>query len=250
MNLTTSPGNAIIHCRVSNKFAFVELRTVEEANNCLSLTGIPFMGNMLKVGRPTKYTGPPVAASTWQQLTGQAQGGQMIDPTTKVYRELFVGNTTDDMNEVELQEFLSAAMLRVGLTTAEGSPILSTRLSGKFAFVELRSIEETNNMLNLNGIPYMGQNLRVGRPSKYNGPPVPHLDWNELLTKFVNGIRNVVAGSSVSSFCDSGELQPALQGGGAVTKVIRLSNMVTEAELENMEDYNEIVEDTTAECSK
>ena len=30
-------------------------------------------------------------------------------------------------------------------------------------------------MLNLNGIPYCGQNLRVGRPSKYAGPVVPHM---------------------------------------------------------------------------
>jgi len=231
VNLSTSPGNPIIQCRVSNKFAFIELRTIEETNNCLSLNGIPFMGNMLKIGRPTKYAGPPVQASTWQQLTGQTAGGTMADPTTKIYRELFIGNTTPEMSEVDLQEFLGAAMQRVGLTTQPGNAILTTRLSGKFAFVELRSIEETNNMLNLNGIPYMGQTLRVGRPSKYNGPPVPHLDWNELLAKFMNG-----------------EIQPAAHANP--TKVIRLTNMVTAEDVQSDEDYNDIVEDTREECSK
>jgi hypothetical protein len=33
---------------VSPKFAFIELRSIEETNNALSLNGIPFMGQMLK----------------------------------------------------------------------------------------------------------------------------------------------------------------------------------------------------------
>ena len=44
---------------------------------------------------------------------------------------------------------MGAAMQQVGLTTQPGNPIVTTRLSGKFAFVELRSIEETNNALNV-----------------------------------------------------------------------------------------------------
>jgi len=244
VNMTTAPGNAIIQCRVSNKFAFIECRSIEETSNCLNLNGIPFMGNMLKIGRPTKYQGPHMTGQqTWQQLTGQgALNGPMADPNTKVYRELFIGNTVEGMNEVDLQEFLGAAMLKVGLTTQDGNPIVTTRLSGKFAFVELRTIEETNNMLNLNGIPYMGQNLRIGRPVKYNGPVVPHLDWNELLAKFVNGELQGKGGAGTPG-------GPAA-GGAPSTRVIRLENMVTAEELQNDEEYNDIVEDTKEECAK
>ena len=155
VNLTTSPGDPIIQCRVSEKFAFVELRSIEETNAMLSVTGIPYNGNMLKIGRPSKYVGPMVASSNWQALTGTMAdpGVSGVDPNTKIYRELFVGNTMPEMNEVELQEFLGAAMAQVGLAMKEGNPILSTRLNGKFAFIELRSIEETNAALNLNGIP-------------------------------------------------------------------------------------------------
>jgi len=234
VNLNTAPGNPIIQCRVSNKFAFIEMRSIEETNNCLSINGIPFMGNMLKIGRPTKYQGAQVQASTWQQLTGQngTDDGPSVDPTTKVYRELFVGNTSPEMNEVDLQEFMGAAMQQVGLTTQPGNPIVTTRLSGKFAFVELRSIEETNNALNLNGIPYMGMSLRVGRPSKYNGPTVPHLDWNDLLVKYV-----------------SGDLKPQATA-PTPTRVISLSNMVTEQDIADDVDYKEILEDTTEECQQ
>ena len=49
VKLNTGPGKPIVQCRVSNKFAFVELRTVDETNAALSLNGIPFMGQMLKV---------------------------------------------------------------------------------------------------------------------------------------------------------------------------------------------------------
>mmetsp|Transcript_13358 Transcript_13358/g.17647 ORF Transcript_13358/g.17647 Transcript_13358/m.17647 type:complete len:384 (-) Transcript_13358:278-1429(-) len=232
VNLNTAPGNPIIQCRVSNKFAFIELRSVEETNNTLSLNGIPFMGNMLKVGRPTKYQGPQIPHSSWQLLTGQANASPMLDPSTKVYRELFIGNTSPEMNEVDLQEFLGAAMQQVGLTTQPGNPILTTRLSGKqFAFIELRSIEETNNALNMNGIPYMGMSLRVGRPSKYNGPPVPHLDWNDLLVKYM-----------------SGELKPQASA-AAPTKVVCLINMVTDEMLTDEADYKEILEDTREECN-
>jgi splicing factor U2AF subunit len=232
VNLCTAPGNPIIQCRVSQKFAFVELRSIEEANACLNITGIPFGGNMLKIGRPSKYTGPSVQTSTWQQLTGAQLDPSATDPNTKIYRELFIGNTSEGMSEVDLQEFLGAAMAQVGLTTKPGNPILTTRLSGKFAFVEIRSIEETNAALNMNGIPYMGMNLRVGRPSKYTGPQVPHMEWNELLAKFM-----------------AGELKPLAQE-APPTKVIKLGKMVTEADVASAEDHAEIGEDTTEECGK
>ena len=48
-------------------------------------------------------------------------------------------------------EFLGSAMMQVGLCTAPNNPIVSTRVSTKFSFVELRSVGEAENMLNLNG---------------------------------------------------------------------------------------------------
>lgn len=46
VNLTTSPGNPVVTCRVNNKYAFVELRSSEECTNALNLNGIPFMGQV------------------------------------------------------------------------------------------------------------------------------------------------------------------------------------------------------------
>ena len=165
-----------------------------------------------QVGRPSKYQGPHTHASSWQALTGQNGDLGMPDPMTKVERELFIGNTSPDMTELTLQaraflrgsdgaraahplsrpppwqEFLNAAMQQVGLTNAPGNPIVTTRLSGKFAFVEMRTIDEANNALNMNGIPFMGQSLRIGRPSKYTGPMIQHMNWDELLAKHYSGV--------------------------------------------------------------
>jgi len=126
-------------------------------------------------------------SQTWQQLTGQplppgmtpvpenpsgnviGPGGVVVmncTPEEKLQRELFVGNTTPEMTESMLKDFLGRALEQVGLTIMPGNPILACRVSGKFAFVELRSKEEAANALNLNNIPYLGAQLRVGRPSK------------------------------------------------------------------------------------
>ena len=140
----------IIQCRVNAKFAFVECQSQDVANKVLNLNGIPFLGSNLKVSRPSKYTGPYVSSRSWQDITGQPPVAGISDSSLgtagsaeeKVNRELFVGNTTPEMTEQMLTDFLGKAMEQVGLTTHPGNPISACRVSGKFAFVELRTKEE------------------------------------------------------------------------------------------------------------
>ncbi len=40
------------------KFGFVEMRTIAEANNALSMAGVEFMGRAIRVGRPADYAPP------------------------------------------------------------------------------------------------------------------------------------------------------------------------------------------------
>ena len=42
----------------AGKFGFVEMRTIAEANNALSMSGVEFMGRPIRVGRPADYTPP------------------------------------------------------------------------------------------------------------------------------------------------------------------------------------------------
>lgn len=186
VNLCPPDHTPIVGCRLNQKFAFVECTSVEDANKVMNLTGIPFLGASLKVSRPSKYAGPFVAHSTWQQLTGQPLIPGMtgdVSADEKLSRELFIGNTTPEMTDVMIRDFLGRAMEQVGLTTMPGNPINAVRVSAKFAFVELRSAQEAANALNLNNIPYLGATLRVGRPSKYTGPETPHGNWEDILAK-------------------------------------------------------------------
>ena len=235
----------ILNCRVNTKFAFVELVNSEMANKALNLNGIPFLGAVLKVSRPSKYAGPHVPAQTWQQLTGQSlPAGTVLDAEQeKINRELFVGNTTPEMTERMLREFLGNAMEQVGLNVMAGNPITSCRVSGKFAFVELRSPQEAANALNLNNIPFMGAQLRVGRPSKWSGPPDNHGNWEDILAKYMSG--ELQAGNTAP-----GQGAAAMNGNVKRTRVVELQNMLSNDDLADESEYNDLLEDTREECGQ
>lgn len=250
----------ILQCRVNQKFAFVECQSIEYANKALNINGIPFLGACLKVSRPSKYTGPFVASKTWQELTGQPVPANMTpvdfnlsSAEEKVNRELFIGNTTPEMTELMLKDFLGKAMEQVGLSSAPGNPITACRVSGKFAFIELRSQEEAAKALNLNNIPYLGAQLRVGRPSKYTGAVTQHGNWEDILAKYMSGeLQLPAAGGAPAAVAPPSAAialpPPELQV--AQTTIVEIKSMLTAADFESSDEYEEILEDTKDECSQ
>lgn len=198
----------------------------------------------MKVSRPSKYTGPPMPTKTWQMLTGQSlpTGIAMDADQEKVNRELFVGNTTPEMTESMLKDFLGNAMMQVGLNITPGNPISACRVSGKFAFIELRTPQEAANALNLNQIPYLGTQLRVGRPSKWTGASDQHGNWEDILAKYMSGELQIGESVAVAA--------PAAPPSAPPSRVVELKNMLSPQDLENPEEYNEILEDTREECAQ
>jgi RNA recognition motif-containing protein len=170
----------------SGNFAFVEVLTSDLANKCLNLNGVLFLNTRIKVGRPKKYAGPFVIAKSWHELTGEVLTVDAVlgSEAEKVNRELFVGNTTPEMTDQMLVDFLGSAMEQVGLSVMEGNPISACEMFGKYAFIELRTPREAANALNLNNIPFMGSNLQVTRPSKFQGQWDKHSNWEHILAKF------------------------------------------------------------------
>ena len=276
----------ILNCRLNPKFAFVEAVSAEMANQAMNMNGIPFLGAVLKISRPSKYTGPNLPnVRTWQQLTGSAlpAGAALDAETEKMSRELFIGNTTPEMSEAMIREFLGNAMEQVGLAALPGNPIQACRVSGKFAFVELRTAQEATNALNLNNIPFMGAALRVGRPSKWTGPPDQHGNWEDILAKYMAGEfqlpsstsnnnninnNNINSGNNLGGIAAPGD--PTLGAGGGFTAikqepssvtntstpkrppscVVELQHMLTMDDLTNEEEYQEILDDTREECAQ
>lgn len=64
-----------------------------------------------------------------------------------------------------MKEYLGGALVQVGLCKAP-NPILSIRMNARFAFLEMRTAEDATAALNLDGIPFGGAALSVGRPKK------------------------------------------------------------------------------------
>jgi splicing factor U2AF subunit len=242
----------ILNVRVNQKFAFIELASSDAANKALNLNGIPFLGAILKISRPSKYVGPHLPAKTWQELTGQPlPSNAVLDASAdeKLSRELFVGNTTPEMTETMLQEFLGNSMLQVGLNVLPGNPVTACRVNGKFAFIELRTPQEAANALNLNNIPFMGATLRVGRPSKWTGQDAPHGNWEDILAKYMSGELKLPSQGGAGAAAVVATAPPVVQQ-TAPTKIVELKNMLSPQDLENEEEYQDIMEDTKEECSQ
>lgn len=164
-------------------------------------------------------------------------------------RELFIGNTTPEMTGDMLTDFLGKAMEQVGLTIMPGNPINACRVNGKFAFIELRTVKEAENALNLNNIPYMGAMLRVGRPSKYNGPVTSHGNWEDILAKYMSGELVLPSQQQQGAGAGAGVSAAAVVS-TTPTKVVELKNMLTHEDLQSDQSYEEIMEDTKDECSQ
>ena len=247
VNLCGPTESPILNCRLNQKFAFIELASAELANQAMHMNGIPFLGAFLKISRPSKYQGPSASSSTttWQALTGQSAPSAVVldSDMEKMSRELFIGNTTPEMTEAVLREFLGNALNQVGLTVAPGNPIQACRVSGKFAFVELRSAQEATNALNLNNIPFMGVALRVGRPSKWTGPPDQHGNWEDILAKYMAGQIVTPATAAAAATTTSANATPS-------SRVVVLEHMLSADDLVNPEEYQDILEDTREECQQ
>lgn len=243
VGLTTGPGEAITGVRMNSKFCFLEMRSVQDCDRALNLNGIPFMGSTLKITRPAKYSGPATPCRTWQEMIGQAppsaSSGLSVsisaptsDPTTKVFREIFVGNTTPEMTESSLRDFVGGALQKMGLSSFDAeSPIAAVRVNAKFSFLEFKSIEDAANVLNLNGIPFVGVPLKISRPAKFDIHCTGSFyNWDDLLSRWMTG-----------------ELK--LLTGGPTSRTLCITNMVSQDDLSNQELFDEMIEDTKEECS-
>ncbi len=144
-----------------------------------------------------------------------------------------MGNTDPNMSEVGMRDFLGGALQKMGMShSGVENPVLQVRISGKFAFVEMRTAEDAANVLNLNEVPFMGLNLKLCRPSKYDGgsSTTPYL-WDDLYDLW-----------------NRGDLK--LMTAGDPSRVVVISNMATAQELADPLLYLDIIEDTRGECSQ
>ena len=72
-----------------------------------------------------------------------------------------------------LTKYLYETLLKAGGVLEPGTPIIksSYNVEKKFVFLELRSVEETITMLQLDGIRFLDSSLRLRRPPDFDKNP-------------------------------------------------------------------------------
>eukprot|EP00922_Rhytidocystis_sp_ex-Travisia-forbesii_P063340 GHVS01094246.1.p1 GENE.GHVS01094246.1~~GHVS01094246.1.p1 ORF type:complete len:566 (+),score=98.77 GHVS01094246.1:118-1815(+) len=120
---------------------------------------------------------------------------------SKAAREIYVGNLPAGVEVNQLTEFMNSAMLALKGNTMPGPSVIKVWIStdSHYAFVELRTIQEASNAMQLNGLSCLGIALRIGRPKTFPAelsaiippPTVPAVDAS-FLSQGVAGVQSCV----------------------------------------------------------
>ncbi|ESQ50591.1 hypothetical protein EUTSA_v10022618mg [Eutrema salsugineum] len=235
---TAGPGDAVVNVYINyeKKFAFVEMRSVQEASNAMSLDGIIFEGAPVKVRRPSDYN-PSLAATLGpsQPIPNLNLAAVGLTPGASGALEgpdrIFVGGLPYYIPEAQIKELLES------LGALKGFDLVKDRETGNskgYAFCAYQDPSVTDiACAALNGITMGDKTLTVRRANQ--GTTQPKSEQESVLLH----AQQQVAFQRIM-----------LQQGTAATKVVCLTQVVTEEELRNDEEYEDIVVDMREEGGK
>ncbi|KAL9249876.1 Splicing factor U2af large subunit A-like protein [Drosera capensis] len=235
---TAGPGDAVVNVYINHdkKFAFVEMRSVEEASNAMALDGIIFEGTTVKVRRPSDYN-PSLAAALGPSqpnpnlnlaAVGLSPGsaGGLEGPD-----RIFVGGLPYYFTEAQVRELLeSFGQLR-------GFDLVKDRETGNskgYAFCVYQDLSVTDIVCQaLNGIKMGDKTLTVRRANQGATQPKPEQE---------SVILHVQQQVALQKMILAGSLPPA-----PPTKVVCLTHTVTIDDLKDDEEYEDIMADMRQE---
>ncbi|KAL5018631.1 hypothetical protein ScPMuIL_004353 [Solemya velum] len=220
--LAQADGSPVMAVQINldKNFAFLEFRSVDETTQAMAFDGINFQGQSLKIRRPRDY----------QPLPGMAENPTVNVPgvvSTVVQdspHKIFLGGLPNYLNEDQVKELLTSFGPLKAFNLVKDS---ATGLSKGYAFCEYVDIAVTDqacaglNGMQLGDKKLIVQRASVGAKNAQNAPvqlQIPGLNLN--------------------------------QGSGPPTEVLCLMNMILAEELEDEEEYEDILEDVKDECSK
>ncbi|KAG9441010.1 hypothetical protein H6P81_016864 [Aristolochia fimbriata] len=250
---SAGPGDSVVNVYINHekKFAFVEMRTVEEASNAMALDGILFEGVSVRVRRPTDYN-PSLAATLGPSqpnphlnlaavgLTAGAIGG------AEGPDRVFVGGLPYYFTEAQIRELLES------FGPLRGFDLVKDRDTGNskgYGFCVYQDPAVTDvACAALNGLKMGDKTLTVRRATASTGQTKPDQD-------------NILAQAQQHIAMQKMALQTggtALAGVGLVpgwpienpSKVICLTEVTSVDELRDDDEYEEILEDMREEGGK
>ncbi|KAI6704434.1 hypothetical protein NL676_007396 [Syzygium grande] len=215
---TTGPGDAVVNVYINHekKFAFVEMRSVEEASDAMALDGIIF-----EVRRSSDYN-PSLAATL---------GPSQPNPNLNLGPDrIFVGGLPYYFTKVQVRELLES------FGPLRGFDLMKDRETGNskgYAFCVYQDLSVTDiACAALNGIKMGDKTLTVRRANQGANQPKP-----EQESVLLHAQQQIA-------------LQLMYQLGALATKVVCLTQVVTEDELKDDGEYEDILEDMRQEGRK
>lgn len=237
--LNQSPGNPIIAVQINldKNFAFLEFRSIEETSAAMAFDGIVYQGQSLKIRRPRDYQ--PMPGLSDSGAPSLDVPGVISSVVQDSPYKIFIGSLPVYLGEDQIKELLQSFGPLKAFNLVKDS---TTAMSRGFAFCEYVEPAMTQPAIQgLNGMQLGDKTLLVQLASV--------------------GARNnavaAVATASTVAATSAGQVQLQVPGLSAVqqfscppTEVLCLLNMVTEAELLDDDEYEDIMEDVREECSK
>jgi splicing factor U2AF subunit len=217
-----TPGLPVVAVQVNHEknFAFVEVRSAEEATLGMAFDGIMYEGQTLKMRRPKDYQ--PIPGVPSEPPSIHIPG---IVPTSVADspNKIFIGGLPSYVTEEQVKELLlSFGELRSFHLVKD----IQTNTSKGYAFCEYSDTDLTDIVCTgLNNMPLGDKTLVVQRAT-------------------------VSSENSMAILADLGIIQSTNVGLEEPTCILQLLNMITKEELEEEEEYEEIYEDVMEECSK
>ena len=222
--LAQTTGNPVLACQINidKNFAFLEFRSIDETTQAMAFDGINFKGQSLKLRRPRDYQ-PMPGLSENPNLNVPGVVSTVVPDSAQ---KLFAGGIPSYLNEDQVKELFTSFGQLKSFNLVKDS---TTGLSKGYAFFEYLDISITDTAIaGLNGMQLADKKLLVQRASV--------------------GCKNPIALNSAPVQIQVPGL-PTVQGPGQPTEILCLLNMVTDEELTDEEEYEDILDDIREKCA-
>ncbi|KAL8103774.1 hypothetical protein AgCh_028102 [Apium graveolens] len=248
---SAGPGDAVVNVYINHekKFAFVEMRTVEEASNAMALDGIMFEGVSVRVRRPTDYN-PSLAAALGPSqpnphlnlaaaglTTGGLGGAEGPD-------RIFVGGLPYYFTEVQIRELLESFGPLRGFDLVKDRDTGNSKGYGFCVYEDQGATDVA--CAALNGLKMGDKTLTVRRATISNGQVKSEQESILAQAQHHIAIQKMalqVGGVSLPGVdTDEANATP--------TKILCLTEVITADELMDDGEYEEILEDMKDEGGK
>lgn len=240
-------GGAVVSVYINRErhFAFVELKSIELTTACMNLDGVSFRGQPLKIRRPNDYNPAtiPQDLGPIPQLNLAALG--IVSTTVQDSpNKIFVGGIPYHLNDDQVKELLQAfGPLKSFHLVKE----LNTNMSKGYGFCEYLDPSVTDQAcLGLNDMKLGDKTLTVRRAMSSESAKAVASAAGSVNSALSMGLDATSAALQTISMAGFGLGVPL----GVPSRVIILNNMVTPEELEDEEEYTDILDDIKSECER